>query len=69
MSGIPLGTIKRLMKKVGVSRISKDALEEMSKYLEEELLNITQKANESSRHAGRKTITKEDVQIVTKQID
>jgi len=58
-----LNTILRLSKKFGAERISKDAAEAISAHLTDELKRIVQEADKFTRHAGRKTIMPEDVEL------
>lgn len=57
---------ERLAKKVGIKRISKDALEEIRDMITEEGLETAERAFRISRHANRKTVMLEDVKFVTK---
>ncbi len=56
----------RLAKKVGIKRISKDALEEIRDAVTEEGLEIAEKAFKISRHANRKTVMLGDVKFVVR---
>jgi len=62
---VPLAAIERVARKAGVDRISADALKELQSTLEEIGLELARDAAEAARHAGRKTITKEDVFLVS----
>jgi histone H3/H4 len=56
-------TILRLSKKFGAERISKDAAVTLSEYLTDELERIIQESDKFTRHAGRKTIMPEDIEL------
>ncbi len=58
---IARNTMKRLLEELGAKRVSKDAAEELSKEVEETITKIVRLALEYARHAGRKTINKEDI--------
>ncbi len=55
---------ERLAKKMGIKRISKDALEELRDIVVEEGLEIAERAFKISRHANRKTVMAQDVRFV-----
>jgi len=56
-------TILRLSKKFGAERISREAAEALSEHLTEELKQIIQEADKFARHAGRKTVMPEDIEL------
>lgn len=60
-------TILRLSKKFGAERISRDAAIVISEHLAEELKRVIKEADTYSRHAGRKTIMAEDVELAIKK--
>ncbi|MBI3190304.1 NFYB/HAP3 family transcription factor subunit [archaeon] len=55
---------ERLAKKVGIKRISKDALEEIRDIVTEEGIDIAERAFKISKHANRKTVMLDDVKFV-----
>jgi len=58
--------VERLMRDAaGAERVSADAIDELVRYLEEVAREISSKAVELARHAGRKTVTKEDVRLAS----
>lgn len=61
---IPLAAIERIARKAGVERISADAIEELTKTIEELGLDLSLEAAEAARHAKRKTILREDIRLV-----
>lgn len=61
---IPLAPIERIVKKSGVERISKKALEEITKFLDNVGLELAKEAAQVARHAKRKTILKQDIQLI-----
>jgi DNA-binding protein len=56
-------TILRLSKKFGAERMSREAAEALSEYLTEEFKRVIQDADKLTRHAGRKTIMPEDIEL------
>jgi histone H3/H4 len=62
---VPLAAIERIARKSGVDRISADALKELQKTLDDIGSELALDAAEAARHAGRKTITKDDVFLVS----
>jgi histone H3/H4 len=65
---LPLAPLERLLKKAGAKRVSKGALEELADVLEEKLTKIAKEAAILAKHAGRKTITEEDVKIAKRKL-
>ncbi|MCX6815807.1 MAG: NFYB/HAP3 family transcription factor subunit [Candidatus Aenigmarchaeota archaeon] len=61
---LSLLSFERIAKKVGVKRISKEALEEIRDTISEEGLEIAERAFKISRHANRKTVMIEDVKFI-----
>jgi len=65
---LPLAPFERILKKAGAKRVSQDALEEMAKVVEENIFKIATEASVLARHAGRKTITEEDVRMARRKV-
>ena len=63
MTGIPLASVERLMKRAGAERVSASAAKELKGILEEIAEEMSKKAAKFARHAGRKTIKPEDVKL------
>ncbi|MEM7825407.1 MAG: NFYB/HAP3 family transcription factor subunit [Candidatus Aenigmatarchaeota archaeon] len=57
---------ERILKKAGAKRVSKKAMEEFAKVMEERVYEVAKEAALLAKHAGRKTILGEDV-IVAKR--
>ena len=67
MNSLPVAPIDRLMRKSGAERVSDDAAREMSSYLAEVLADVTKQAAKLAQHAGRKTVTREDVRLAVNE--
>lgn len=61
---LPKAAIERVARKAGVDRISQDAIKELQNTIEELGLELAREIAHVARHAGRKTITKDDVLLV-----
>lgn len=60
---LPSAAVERMLKKGGVGRASPDAVEELSRGLEEIGDEIARKAWELAAFAGRKTVKAQDVKL------
>ena len=65
---LQLAPMHRILKKAGAYRVSEEAAEELRKALETIGLNISKEALDFTRHAGRKTVKSEDIQIAVKRL-
>ena len=67
MADIPLAPVERIMRRAGGDvRVSEGATIEMRDVLEEFAAQLSEKAAKFARHAGRKTISGEDVKLARK---
>jgi histone H3/H4 len=66
MTDLPIAAIDRLIRKAGAERVSEDAAVALSKILEDVAVDISKQAIELAKHAKRKTVTSEDIQLATK---
>ena len=55
--------IRDLMKSSGAEIVSREAVDELISYLESVAKEITNKAMELTRHAGRKKLTEDDMKL------
>jgi histone H3/H4 len=62
---IPKAAIERIIRKAGIDRISAEAIDELQKTTEELALELARDAAEMAKHAKRKTITKEDIKLIS----
>ena len=67
MSELPLAAIDRIIRKAAGIRVSESAAKELGVYLEDEGMKIAQQAAVFSKHAGRKTVTDEDIRLALKK--
>lgn len=67
MGELPKLPFERILKKAGARRVSQDALEEFAIVMEERMGKIATEALALAKHAGRKTITDEDVRIAKRK--
>ena len=65
MASFAWSPLRALMKKAGAEIVAREAVDNLMDYLEEYSRNLTEKALEISKHAGRKKVTKDDLLIAT----
>ena len=66
MAELPIAPIKRLLKNAGASRISDDAAVKLAEVLEEIGENVARDATKLAKHAGRKTVKAEDIELAAR---
>lgn len=66
MAELPIAPFKRIVQKVGGSRVSADAADALREAVEDVAMDIAQKASRLAEHAGRKTVTEQDIRLAAK---
>jgi len=61
MAELPIAPITRLVRNAGAERVSEEASKALVEILEEKAEEIARKAVNLAKHAGRKTVKKEDI--------
>jgi len=64
MPEIPLAPIERIFKKAGAERVGEDAIIALRDVLENVAYEVSVKSIELAKHAGRKTVSADDVKAV-----
>ncbi len=69
MTELPKAPITRICKNCGAERISKDAEALLTKAVEDYTKKLSEAIIDVSKHAGRKTIQPDDIEIVLKHFN
>ena len=62
-TNLPNVVMEKLLKKAGAKRVSESAKEELMRILKKKIEELSKKASAFSKHAGRKTLKKEDIEL------
>ena len=60
--------VRRLIEMAGADRVGDDAVEELGKILEDYAVKVGTEATGLARHAGRKTVKAQDIQLAVKRV-
>lgn len=63
---LPLAPIERIIRKAGADRVSEDAVIALANILKDRAEEVSEDAIALAKHAGRKTITAEDIRLANK---
>ncbi len=63
---IPVAPLKRVIHKAGAERVSRDAAEELRDVTEDMAFDIAKRAKRLAFHAGRKTVTRDDIKLAAR---
>ena len=66
MVELPLAPLERILKEAGAARVSATGLKEFREVVETYAEAVGESAYEAAKHAGRKTVMKSDIQLVSK---
>lgn len=67
MTELPIAAVDRIIRKSSGLRVSETAAKELAVHLEDVGMKISQEASLYAKHAGRKTVTDEDIRLVLKK--
>ena len=67
MAEMSHASLERIMRKAGAERVSAGAVAHLAEAMEEYGLRLSREAVELARHAGRKTVKKEDVKLAKRR--
>ena len=65
-SELGLSAMYRILKKSGAERVSDESADELRRIVEDVATEIAKSAVDMTKHAGRKTVKSEDVELASK---
>ena len=63
MATLPKAPVKRIIESAGAARVSDEATVALAEVLEDYAVEIAERAIKLAKHAGRKTIKAEDIEL------
>lgn len=63
---LPLAPVERLIRQAGAERVSEDAARALANILEDAALDIAKRAVQLSKHAGRRTVSGDDIKVASR---
>lgn len=60
---LPLAAMEKILKRAGADRVGEDAKAQLRDMLEDYAMKVAGAAASYSKHAGRKTVKAEDIQL------
>jgi histone H3/H4 len=60
---LPKAPVEKIIREAGADRVSGGAAAELAQILEKTGLDISERAIKYAKHAGRKTVTDEDIKL------
>ncbi len=64
---LPIAPVDRIIRKAGAERVAEDAAAELADLLEDVGTEVSTQAMKLARHAGRKTVTADDIRLASRQ--
>lgn len=64
---LPLAAMEKILKRAGADRVGEDAKAQLRDMLENMAMNTGSAAAKLARHAGRKTVKAEDIELAFKE--
>ncbi|HUU75822.1 MAG TPA: histone family protein [Methanoregulaceae archaeon] len=68
MADLPVAAIVRIAKNNGAERVGSDAAAALVGKAEDYIAHLTKEANRLAKHAGRKTLKEEDIELAAKSV-
>ncbi len=65
---LPLAPIGRIIRDAGAERVSDAAVELLERYMEKFALEVSRQAVSLAKHANRKTVSGEDIDLAIKTV-
>ncbi len=65
---LPIAPVDRIVRKSGASRVSESAALALADMLEDVGSEVASQAMRLARHAGRKTVTADDIRLASRQL-